>query len=87
MNKETVRRSIAEIGIIPAIRLSSFDDAVFAAGAVVDGGIPIVSGLLWVNQSSGICHRNGHPAFPDRGRREPSLPSLHPSRRGWDIRE
>jgi hypothetical protein len=30
MNRETVRRRIEEIGIIPAIRLSSAKDAIFA---------------------------------------------------------
>jgi 2-dehydro-3-deoxyphosphogluconate aldolase/(4S)-4-hydroxy-2-oxoglutarate aldolase len=41
MNKETVRRRIEEIGIIPAIRLSSAADALFAVEAVSESGIPI----------------------------------------------
>lgn len=42
MNKEEVCRRIREIGIVPAIRVSSGDDAHFAAEAVTRGGIPIV---------------------------------------------
>jgi 2-dehydro-3-deoxyphosphogluconate aldolase/(4S)-4-hydroxy-2-oxoglutarate aldolase len=42
MNKEEVRNIIEEIGIIPAIRLSSTADALFAAEAVSSSGIPIV---------------------------------------------
>ena len=42
MNKEQVRARIQEIGIIPAIRVSSPEDALFAAESVSSGGIPIV---------------------------------------------
>src|SRR6267378_4699499 len=42
MKKEEVRARIEEIGIIPAVRLSSAEDARFATKAVSDGGIPIV---------------------------------------------
>jgi 2-dehydro-3-deoxyphosphogluconate aldolase / (4S)-4-hydroxy-2-oxoglutarate aldolase len=41
MNKETIRTRIEQIGIIPAIRLSSAEDALFAVEAVSDSGIPI----------------------------------------------
>ena len=41
-SKEDVARSIREIGIIPAVRVSSGDDAHFAAEAVTKAGIPIV---------------------------------------------
>jgi 2-dehydro-3-deoxyphosphogluconate aldolase / (4S)-4-hydroxy-2-oxoglutarate aldolase len=41
MNKATVRSRIEEIGIVPAIRLSSPEDALFAVEAVADSGIPI----------------------------------------------
>lgn len=37
-----IRQRIEQIGIIPAIRVSSADDALFAAEAVASGGIPIV---------------------------------------------
>jgi 2-dehydro-3-deoxyphosphogluconate aldolase / (4S)-4-hydroxy-2-oxoglutarate aldolase len=41
MNKETIKARIEQIGIIPAIRLSSAEDALFAVEAVADSGIPI----------------------------------------------
>ncbi|MBZ5522099.1 MAG: 2-dehydro-3-deoxyphosphogluconate aldolase [Acidobacteriia bacterium] len=48
MNREDVRRRIEEIGIIPSIRVSSAEDAMFAAEAVSSGGIPIVEVHLTV---------------------------------------
>ncbi|HEV3060692.1 MAG TPA: bifunctional 4-hydroxy-2-oxoglutarate aldolase/2-dehydro-3-deoxy-phosphogluconate aldolase [Vicinamibacterales bacterium] len=42
MTKETVRRHILEIGIIPSVRTSSADDARFAVETVAEAGIPIV---------------------------------------------
>src|SRR5258708_21336165 len=42
MKKEEVRVRIEEIGIVPAVRLSSAEDARFATEAVSHGGIPIV---------------------------------------------
>ncbi len=48
MNKSEVRRRIEEVGIIPAVRVSSADDAMFAAEAVYRGGIPIVEVTLTV---------------------------------------
>ena len=48
MNKETIRARIEEIGIIPSIRLSSAPDALFAAEAISDSGIPIVEVTMTV---------------------------------------
>src|ERR1700678_4659350 len=42
MKKEEVRARIEEAGIIPAVRLSSAEDALFATEAVSRGGISIV---------------------------------------------
>ena len=42
MKKEEVRARIEEVGIIPAVRLSSSEDALFAAEAVSRGGISVV---------------------------------------------
>ena len=42
MTKDQVCARIREIGIIPAIRVSSYEDAHFATEAVESGGIPIV---------------------------------------------
>ncbi len=48
MKKQEVRSRIEEVGIIPAIRVSSSEDALFAAEAVSRGGIPIVEVTLTV---------------------------------------
>jgi 2-dehydro-3-deoxyphosphogluconate aldolase/(4S)-4-hydroxy-2-oxoglutarate aldolase len=42
MKKEEVQARIEEIGIVPAVRLSSAEDARFATEAIAHGGIPIV---------------------------------------------
>jgi 2-dehydro-3-deoxyphosphogluconate aldolase/(4S)-4-hydroxy-2-oxoglutarate aldolase len=42
MTREEIRARIVEIGIIPAVRLHSESEALFAAEAVCGGGIPIV---------------------------------------------
>jgi 2-dehydro-3-deoxyphosphogluconate aldolase/(4S)-4-hydroxy-2-oxoglutarate aldolase len=42
MDKEQVRARIEEIGIVPAVRLFSAEDARFATEAISSGGIPIV---------------------------------------------
>src|SRR5260370_23845187 len=48
MTKEEVRARIEEIGIIPAIRVASADDAIFVAEAISGGGIPIVEVTMTV---------------------------------------
>ena len=48
MTREQVRARIEEIGIIPAVRLYSADDALFAAEAVCAGAIPIVEVTMTV---------------------------------------
>ncbi|MGC2193314.1 MAG: bifunctional 4-hydroxy-2-oxoglutarate aldolase/2-dehydro-3-deoxy-phosphogluconate aldolase [Terriglobales bacterium] len=42
MNKQQVRDRITEIGIVPVVRATSAAEALVAAQAVCDGGIPIV---------------------------------------------
>jgi 2-dehydro-3-deoxyphosphogluconate aldolase/(4S)-4-hydroxy-2-oxoglutarate aldolase len=42
MKREEIASVIRDVGIIPAIRVSSADDAHFAVEAVASGGIPIV---------------------------------------------
>lgn len=42
MTKDDVRARIEEVGVIPAVRTSSAEDARFAVDAVSSGGIPIV---------------------------------------------
>lgn len=51
MNKQEVRQRIEQIGIIPAVRVSTTDDAMFAAEAVARGGIPIVEVTLTVPEA------------------------------------
>lgn len=51
MNKQDVRRRIEEVGIIPSVRVSSTDDAMFAAEAVSRGGIPIVEVAMTVPEA------------------------------------
>jgi 2-dehydro-3-deoxyphosphogluconate aldolase/(4S)-4-hydroxy-2-oxoglutarate aldolase len=48
MTREEVRARIEEIGIIPAVRLHSAEDAMFAAEAVCEGAIPIVEVTMTV---------------------------------------
>ncbi len=42
MNKEQVRTRIQEVGIIPALRVSTAEDAFFSADVLMQGGIPII---------------------------------------------
>jgi len=48
VDKNEVRNRIENIGIIPSVRVSSAEDAMFAAEAVYRGGIPIVEVTLTV---------------------------------------
>jgi len=48
MTREAIRAAIAEIGIIPAVRLSSAEDARFASEAIYSSGIPIVEVTMTV---------------------------------------
>jgi 2-dehydro-3-deoxyphosphogluconate aldolase/(4S)-4-hydroxy-2-oxoglutarate aldolase len=42
MNKEAVRFRIRDVGLLPAIRVPSADDALFAARAILNGGIDVL---------------------------------------------
>jgi len=48
VTRAQTRASIAEIGIIPAVRLATAEEALFAAQAVSEGGIPIVEVTMTV---------------------------------------
>ena len=48
MTKDQIRNRIEQIGIIPAIRVSSAEDALFAGEAVCSSGIPIVEVTMTV---------------------------------------
>ncbi len=54
MNRKEVRARIEEIGIIPAIRVSSPEEALLAAEAVASGGIPIVEVTMTVPDAAGV---------------------------------
>ncbi len=56
MNKETIHARIEEIGIIPSVRLTSTEDALFAAEAVCSSGIPIVEVTMTVPGAVKIIH-------------------------------
>src|ERR1700730_1224545 len=51
MKKAEVCELIKQIGIIPAIRVSSAEDAHFAADTVTKGGIPIVEITMTVPEA------------------------------------
>ena len=51
MNKAEVCEQIKKIGIVPAIRVSSAEEAHFAADAVTQGGIPIVEITMTVPEA------------------------------------
>lgn len=48
MTKEQVQARIEDLGVIPAVRLSSAEEAQFAAEAVCDAGMPIVEVTMTV---------------------------------------
>jgi len=52
MNREDVRAKIQSVGLIPAVRVSTPEDALFAAEAVSRGGIPIVELTMTVPQAA-----------------------------------
>jgi len=51
LNKQDVRNRIEELGIIPSIRVSTTEDALFAAAAIARGGIPIIEVTLTVPEA------------------------------------
>jgi 2-dehydro-3-deoxyphosphogluconate aldolase/(4S)-4-hydroxy-2-oxoglutarate aldolase len=57
MTKDEARRRIEEIGIIPAVRLSSAEDALFAAEAVSSGGISIVEVTMTVPGAVDVVYK------------------------------
>ncbi len=57
MDKEAVRARIRDVGIIPAIRAGSADDAIFAAEAVTEAGISIVEITMTVEGALDVIHR------------------------------
>ena len=69
MKREEIHARIEAIGIIPAVRLSSAEDALFAAEAVSRGGIPIVEIEMTVPGAIAvIAHLVKHAPENDRRR-------------------
>ena len=66
MNKQKVRDRIAEIGVVPVVRASSSREALIAAEAVCQGGIPIVEITMTVAMAN-FTNRfnNGLEIFPE----------------------
>jgi 2-dehydro-3-deoxyphosphogluconate aldolase/(4S)-4-hydroxy-2-oxoglutarate aldolase len=64
MTKSDVRQRIEETGIIPGVRVSSADDALFAAEAVRNGGIKIAEITMTVPDAIGVISRLAS-SFPD----------------------
>ncbi len=54
MNREHVRSLIEETGILPAIRVPSADDAMFAASTIFRAGIPVVELTMTVPGAIGV---------------------------------
>jgi 2-dehydro-3-deoxyphosphogluconate aldolase/(4S)-4-hydroxy-2-oxoglutarate aldolase len=54
MKREEVRARIEEIGIIPIVRVSTAEEAFFAAEAVACGGIPIVEVAMTVQGAADV---------------------------------
>jgi 2-dehydro-3-deoxyphosphogluconate aldolase/(4S)-4-hydroxy-2-oxoglutarate aldolase len=54
MTREEVRARIEEIGIIPIVRVSTAEEAFFAAEAVACGGIPIVEMAMTVEGAADV---------------------------------
>lgn len=63
MTCEQVCRRIQEVGIFPAIRVASLDDAFFAAETVINSGIPIVEVTMTVPGALDVVStlRKRHP--------------------------
>jgi 2-dehydro-3-deoxyphosphogluconate aldolase/(4S)-4-hydroxy-2-oxoglutarate aldolase len=51
MNRKFIRSQIQQIGVIPAVRVSSADDARFVAETISQGGIPIVEIAMTVPEA------------------------------------
>ena len=57
MTSDEARRRIEEVGIIPAVRVSSSDDAMFAAETVSRAGIPVVEITMTITDALAVIER------------------------------
>jgi 2-dehydro-3-deoxyphosphogluconate aldolase/(4S)-4-hydroxy-2-oxoglutarate aldolase len=65
MNKEQVRQRIASVGIVPVVRASSPQQALWAADAVRAGGIPIVEITMTVPGALDVIEQLARSAGED----------------------
>jgi 2-dehydro-3-deoxyphosphogluconate aldolase / (4S)-4-hydroxy-2-oxoglutarate aldolase len=63
MNRETVRDRILQIGILPAIRLASAEDAEFAVEAIFAGGLPVAEVTMTIPGACAVIEKlaSKHP--------------------------
>jgi 2-dehydro-3-deoxyphosphogluconate aldolase / (4S)-4-hydroxy-2-oxoglutarate aldolase len=83
VTKEEICARIEEIGVIPAVRLSSAEDALFAAEAVCSSGIPIVEVTMTVPGAAKIIH-SLTAKTPDVIAGAGSVPDIEAARRCLD---
>lgn len=57
MKREEVRTRIAEVGILPGIRVNNENDAVYAAESVYSAGIPIAEVTMTVPGAIGVIRQ------------------------------
>jgi len=60
LKREEVRSRLEEIGIIPALRTSSVEDALFAAETLASAGIPILEVTMTVPGAIKVVHDLAH---------------------------
>jgi 2-dehydro-3-deoxyphosphogluconate aldolase/(4S)-4-hydroxy-2-oxoglutarate aldolase len=65
MTNEEILSGIEEIGIIPAVRVLTAEDAIFASEAVLSGGIPVVEITMTVPGAANVISelRSSHPGL------------------------
>jgi 2-dehydro-3-deoxyphosphogluconate aldolase/(4S)-4-hydroxy-2-oxoglutarate aldolase len=64
MKREEIKARIAEIGILPGVRLDNAEDALYAAETVYNAGIPVVEITMTVPGALGVI-RELVKRFPD----------------------
>jgi len=64
MNRETVRQRIEQFGILPAIRVASAEDAIFAVEAIRSSGLPIAEVTLTIPGAVGVIEKLA-ATYPD----------------------
>jgi 2-dehydro-3-deoxyphosphogluconate aldolase/(4S)-4-hydroxy-2-oxoglutarate aldolase len=57
MNRETVRRRIQQFGILPAIRVASAEDAIFAVEAIQASGLPVAEVTMTIPGAVGVIEK------------------------------